>query len=277
MPIHTNFFLKFAPNKNQTIITMAKSIISVLIGLIVISCVSCTNQPSAPATGTKESSSVETTIRHIPFSGEFTQITNMGSVNIVYTTGPCDIRVEGPKALVQMVSAEIDCGILLLTVASERNQDIQQYQTIRSDLTAYISSPSLSMLAVCGSGSFISHDLITTEDIHIGTLRNGSILINSLICRNLRYEINGTSRDSIGHLTCDDALVVSSASGRLTMPDVNASGSLTLDDNVSSEILCKGKTTSLVINNQGRGLISFEGTFSQKNIHQGKDARVIIR
>lgn len=257
--------------------TTTKTIMAFLTTSMIAMGVSCVNKPSVPTSQPKEAQSVEMATRHLPFSGDFSQITNMGSINIEYTTGPCDIVIKGPKNLTQLVSAEIDCGILLLSLSSERNQDIHQYQTSRTDLTAYISSPSLSMLAICGSGGFTSHNLISTDDMHIGALSNGPIIIDSLMCKSLRYEINGTSRDSIGHLRCDEAIIVSSASGRITLPDVNVSGELALDDNSGSQIVCKGKTTSLVINNQGRGLISFEGTYSTKSISQGKNAQVILR
>lgn len=215
--------------------------------------------------------------KHIPFSGEFHQITNMSSINIIYKQGPCSIKVEGPAELVSMVSADVDSDILLLSLASERNQDIIHFQESRSNLTAYVSSPNLRMLAVCGSGAFTCKGLIEAEDVHIGSLRNGPIYIDSLKCNNLKYEINGTGRDSLAHVTCsNDALLMSSAEGYLTISEIAVGGELTFDDNSASTIKAKGKTTSLVIINQGSGLSSFEGEYTKKEIHQGKDAKVEV-
>lgn len=257
---------------------MTKYIVHSIVLLLIITCTSCGNKTNNTRATKANPEPAKIIRKHIPYSGEFDQITNMGSINIVFTIGPCNLEVEGTEQLLSLVQADVDCGILMLSLDAERNQDIHKYQTSRTDLTAYISAPSLRMLAIAGSGSFECHQNIVTDFIHIGSMRNGAIHIDSLECRELKYEVNGTAHDSIAHLNCrENTLLLSSGNGYLTAPDANIGGELTLDDNTSSTILVNGKTSTLVINNQGTGLSQFTGSYTKKTIYQGDKARVVVK
>ena len=214
--------------------------------------------------------------KSIPFIGDFISINNMGTINIVYTQGPSNIEVEGPKLLVDLVKVTVDSGVLLINMSNERNVEVQAFQGARSNITAYVSSPSLNVIAVCSSGNFTTNK-ITTDKMHIGSLDKGSIKIDSLECDYLKFEVNNIGKSHIGWAKiATDCLLVSSGDGSLDISDIEVNGTLTLDDITNSSIVVNGKTANLEINNQGSGLCEFNGTYKSKSIATGGKATVVV-
>lgn len=252
----------------------------ILTACVMLTIIGCTNQPNKPteksAPGPKEEK-VEIVRQAIPFSGDFSQITNMGSINIVYTPGPCKIEVEGSKHLVGMTNVTVDSGVLMLSMSNERNQDVQVYQGKRN-ITAYISCPELRIIAVCGSGDFRAEGKIHTDDMHIGSLSSGTITIDSIECSNLKFEVNATGESTVSYLNVENEFtLISSGHGKFVSDNVNVGGELIMDDIVGSTLSCKGRTSTLTINNSGDGLCEFIGAYKTKEIYQSEKAQVVVR
>ena len=251
--------------------------------LIIFLLVSCNgnrqNQPVANGSEspTPAAESANVIRKSMPYVGDFIMVNNMGTVNVVYTQGPSNIEVEGPEMLVNLVKVSVDSGVLIISMSNERNKDVQIFQGNRPNVTAYVSSPNLNMIAVCSGGDFVSKGIISTDKMHIGSLSNGKIVIDSLECDELKFEVNSVGESTIGCARISgDCLILSSGTGKLRVEDIEVGGKLTLDDINNSTLYCKGKTADLEINNQGSGLSEFEGTYLTKNVFEGKDASVII-
>ncbi|MCQ2076160.1 MAG: DUF2807 domain-containing protein [Bacteroidaceae bacterium] len=240
--------------------------------------IGCANNRQKNISDNNLTSNIETKIVRtvIPFTGDFCHITNMGCINIEFTTGPCGIVVEGPEQLVKIVNASVDCGVLMLSLSHELDQDVQIFQG-NHDITAYISCPQLKTLAIGGIGTFHSSRKILTDDITIGTMSTSNITIDSLECNSLRYEILSKGNCSISNLhTKTDCSIISSDKGKCAFNNIEIEGTLTIDDVVGSNIYCRGKTANLVINNQGDGLCKFEGSFATKSISKGPKAQIEV-
>lgn len=252
----------------------------IIVACVIMTLIGCTSKSGklAVESGSKPKvEKVETVRRAIPFSGEFSQITNMGSISIVFTPGPCWIEVEGPKHLVEMTNVSVDSGVLMLSMSNERNQDIQVYQGKR-DIVAYISCPELRTIAVCGSGDFRAEGKIHTDDMHIGSLSSGTISIDSIECSSLKFEVNSTGESTVGNLKVENGFtLISSGRGKFSSDDVSVGGELIMDDIVGSTLSCKGSTSILTINNGGDGLCEFIGAYRTKNVYQGEKAQVVVR
>ena len=61
----------------------------------------------------------------IPF--DFSYITNLGSVDIIYTQGNYSIEVEGDSATIDYLNAEFDSNILTVNLQTDNNTDINLY------------------------------------------------------------------------------------------------------------------------------------------------------
>ncbi|MBQ2586231.1 MAG: hypothetical protein II570_04830, partial [Bacteroidaceae bacterium] len=62
--------------------------------------------------------------RNLPVHNDFFGITNIGSINIEFTEGPCSATVEGDSLLVSSLRYDVDGGLLTLSIPSEENSDI---------------------------------------------------------------------------------------------------------------------------------------------------------
>ena len=90
--------------------------------LLLTACSDTGNKSSKQASKAKE---VEQNIiqRNLPVHNDFFGITNIGSINIEFTEGPCSATVEGDSLLVSSLRYDVDGGLLTLSIPSEENSD----------------------------------------------------------------------------------------------------------------------------------------------------------
>ncbi len=172
-------------------------------------CFSCTNSNNAPAPQ-QEKQETKTEKRNIikkPLSipSEFSYITNVGSVNVIFTPGDYNITVEGDSALLPYVSTNFDSNILTVSLQGDANKDINLYGA-NNLVTMHISAPSLECASVCGTGNFVFDGKWESESIQIGSLDNGSITLGEVECKHFKFEATSKANVSIKHLKADDAM-----------------------------------------------------------------------
>ena len=112
----------------------------------------------------------------IPF--DFSYITNLGSVDIIYTQGNYAIEVEGDSATLNYLKAEFDSNLLTVSLQDDNNTDINLFGNA-GNVKMYVSAPTLKCVSICGSGSFESQATWRAEDIQLGVLSSGNMKMNS--------------------------------------------------------------------------------------------------
>lgn len=245
----------------------------------------------------KTEDAVSVVRKAIPFTGDFSQITNMGSPNIVFTEGECSIVAEGPEVLVNHVRVSVDSGSLIVTLNSENNQDMNLFGMTADKLTLYISAPELRIVSTCSSGSFTAKGKVETEDFIVGTLGAGSIEFDTLVCsKSFRYEGKSVADAIFRHIdVTGQAELLGDGSGDIEA-DMNVNGQLLLNlngtgtTNVSgtadgTEILSFNKSVCnvnmkvdglLSVSSYDNSSVTFSGTYKTKQIHRNSESTVTI-
>ncbi len=246
---------------------------------------------------TKSVNAAPTIRKAIPFVGEFSQITNMGSPNIVFTEGECSIVAEGPEILVNHVKVSVDSGSLIVTLNTENNHDVNMFERSAAGLTLYISAPQLRIVSTCSTGNFTAHGKLKVEDFIVGTLAQGNIEIDTLECSNsFRYEGKSEANARFGYITVDGtAEVISDGTGNFDA-DMNVNGKLMLNMNGVGNTSVSGKasevevlafnqsTANLTMNLSGnlsvsaydQSNVTFSGTYKSKQVHKNSSSNVTI-
>ena len=105
-----------------------------------------------------------------------------------------------------------------------------------------------------------------------------TITIDSIECSNLKFEVNATGESTVSYLNVENEFtLISSGHGKFVSDNVNVGGELIMDDIVGSTLSCKGRTSTLTINNSGDGLCEFIGAYKTKEIYQSEKAQVVVR
>lgn len=244
-----------------------KKICLVAISLTLVACTDTKNEPgnqtgdSEPiyvvdTNGTAEEKTLAT--KNIPISGEFYQITNIGSSDIVYTDGPCSITAEGPADLLDMVKATVDSGTLTVNLGDDENIDIHQFTGRNSNVTLHISCPELKILALCGSGNFLAEEDIHTSDIHIGTLSTGSIVIHNLFCSgSFKYESSNKGTATFEHIQAGDESKFLLGGEGATVADIDITAPLYVDLDNQAPLELSGNASEMEIMGFGHSLGNF--------------------
>ena len=205
--------------------------------------------------GNQDDNFVEQTIKivnkEMPFVGQFYQITNTCCANIVFIPGPSQIIYSGPQHFFSLMKIQNDNGVLYI-----RMDDEKLVNKTDNGITLHISSPSLRTIAVCGSGDFTAQGNIKTEDMNVGNLGSGGIHLDSVSCKCLHYELHANAVADIKYIDCEEELSIVSVYG--------------------GHFYAEGKTTSLLIDAEGGGSVSFCGTYQDKEIYHDKHTIVTI-
>ena len=241
---------------------------------------SCRNASVSPVTATSsDSAAVDTTAfvtKNVPFSGDFSCITNMSSCRVEVTEGPCNIVYVGPEELYPSLKASVDCGVLVTSLGTERNYDTHVFHAARESVRLLISCPRLRILAHCGAGRLVCKGSIHADDLQVGTLGDGTLCFDSVYCNSMRFDINSASTTSFDYVESRKNIdIISSHSGTLCA-NVNVGGQLLVDDIVDSDISLTGSTHTLSINATGGGNISYTGSYEAKDIYASPKASVSV-
>lgn len=230
-----------------------------------------------------EAGNAVTVTRALPVYQDFQQITNLGSMDIVFTPGDYSITVCGDSSIIDHVKAKFDSGTLSISMQTEANPDIK-LASRNSGVKAYISCPELRIASVCNSGSFIVKGTLKGDEIFLGILGTGGIEIDSLVCRRVQYDCTGTGSANFDNILCDEAQITVLQDGCFRA-NVEASKAVYImaSSKSSSEIKAKTREIEIATDDSARGIfdveadelrmqvrgnseVSIRGTVSQKDI-----------
>ena len=270
-----------------------------IIGILML--VSCkqsgpTNEPAKNETGKTEKQVEERIRKPLSFSGTFYQITVIGSPDIIFTEGDYSIEAEGPSNIVNFVNINVDSHVLTVNMKNEDTIGTNQFAHGPSPITLYISCPSLQLLAVCGTGSFKSVGAIHTPDMQVGVLGTGNIELDSVITAGtFRYDSSGDGNALFHHIQAQqDCNLLLSGKGNLNA-DVDIAGNLLIENDNCGNVVVSGKahTADLSILEESNctaefdadqleltalyGNVTLKGKYRQKDIHQGRNAKIAYK
>lgn len=159
--------------------------------------------------------------KHISIPFDFSFITNLGSVDIIYTQGNYSIEVEGDSAMLTYLVTEFDSNVLTVKVQTDNNKDLNRFGGV-SNIKMYVSAPHLQCVSVCGNGGFESQATWRAEDIQIGVLSTGSLKLGRVECTTFNLQSTDIGNITITDLHADDVTLYSRSSADITANmDVN--------------------------------------------------------
>lgn len=164
--------------------------------------------------------------------GNFTEVTLIYHYKVIYTQGKsCQVTIRAPRNtdIMKDISAEVKKGAL--TVSTKQIAGVRVINNNRRDsITVYVTSPTLTKVALIGSGDFISNKPIDADRLQIALHGSGDIKFNTISCNSINASLNGSGDISMKKVeTGTKATITLNGSGdfdidRLTT--VNASVSL---------------------------------------------------
>lgn len=146
---------------------------------------------------------------------QFSYITNLGSVNIVYTPGDYRITAKADSSTLQYLDLQFDSNLLTVNLAHDNNTDFNLYGST-TDVTLYVSCPKLECVSTCGNGTFENRGVWQTDTLQLGVMGTGGIQLDTLLCSNLSITSTSTGNISIKHLKGDDASILSRSAATIT-------------------------------------------------------------
>lgn len=177
---------------------------------------------------------------------DFTHLTNLGSVNIIYTQGDYNMEVEGDSVLLQYLTTSFDSNLLTVSMRTDGNRDINLYGNA-SNVTMYLSCPNLKCVSICGNGGFESIGKWSGDDIEVGILSTGTMRLDSIECNTFSMQSTSVSNISITNLKVNEATVMTRANATIDM-DVDAEELTVLNDGKPTMTLT-GRAVNLLIKN----------------------------
>lgn len=177
---------------------------------------------------------------------EFTHLTNIGSVNIVYTQGEYSMEVEGDSAMLQYLTTSFDSNLLTVSMRTDGNRDFNLYGST-SNVTMYLSCPDLRCISICGNGGFESRGKWSGDEIEVGVLSTGTLRLDTIECNTFSLQSTSVSLINLSHLKANDATVLTRTNATIDM-NVDAEDLTILNDG-KPKITLTGKATNLLIKN----------------------------
>ena len=187
----------------------------------------------------------------IPFG--FSYITNLGSVDIIYTQGDYNIEVEGDSATLNYLVTDFDSNVLTVNLELDNNTDINLYGNT-NNIKMYVSAPELKCVSICGNGSFDSQATWRVENLQLGVLSSGSMNIGRVECTTFDLQSTDIGNITLTDLQAEDATIYSRSSA-------------TINANVNVK--------NLVIFNEGTQKIKLTGKAQQVRIKYPQDKDLI--
>lgn len=234
----------------------------------------------------------DTTIS-IPCLGPFIQITSIGNVNIEYSQGEYCLQATGSPELIALLNTSFDSGVLTIGMKNEAAVELSTMRK-KQNIRLSISSPELKSMSICGNGDFKSSGLIKTENFQAGNLGSGNICIDSLDCRNFRFDNNNIGKALFNNVKCNSAIISTfgktetnmSINAQTDISILSGENSKTNMDLVSGfiEILttsdCVGEYNveceKLNVIAEDNSNLTFKGDFKQKTIKKGRGCDIKI-
>lgn len=263
------FFLNFAhykdKMKNMTTINI-KSFALISTMLLLFSCNGSqpANSPesqanaaeNAPSEQTENAAAKQNIIRrHINIPRDFNYITNLGSIDIIWSQGDYSMEAEGDSALLQYIVTDFDSNLLTINLENDTHMDSNLYG-IKSNLKVYISSPDLKCISICGNGSFETTGTWKSDDIKTGVMSKGSL--------------------KLGRIECSTFTLQSTDIGDISIADITAAD-ITLYSNSSANISVNATAENMAILNDGTQHITISGNIKKLRVKNENDPNLTIK
>lgn len=184
--------------------------------------------------------------KHISIPSDFSYITNLGSVDIVYTQGNYSVDVEGDSVMLEYLETNFDCNLLTVSIKSDSNTDINFYGNV-SHVKMYVSCPDLKCVSICGNGSFESEATWSTDDLQLGVMGSGFMKIGKVECTTFSLQSTNVGNTSISELHAEDATIYANSSASIDV-DMDVKN-LTLVNEGTQPIKLTGMATNVFIKN----------------------------
>lgn len=238
---------------------MKKNTLLYILGSIAL--ISCGNQNNNAENAENDStkvapkkSSVNIIKKELHVAAPFTHLTSITGATIEYTQGNYRMELEGDSILLKYLETDYESGLLAISFASERNMDINRYET-KLNLTVRISAPDLKCVSLCSCGDFISKGIWKGSSIEFGGIGSGSFICDSIQCTSLNYQSSGTGSATFAHIQA---------------PYIHFANTNTSD--IDASLSCD----TLQAENIGNSTFTFKGTAKLKEIHPTKYGKIVI-
>jgi len=208
----------------------------------------------ASSASTSSASNANIITKQIPIGAEFTHLIAVSGADIVYTQGDYKMDAIGDSSILEFLEADIESGILTISIGSERNQDINFYEG-KQNVTINLSAPNLKCVSICSSGNFTSKGLWKSDKIEFGVIGDGNFKCDSIICQFLDYQATGNGNANFAH--------IKSQKLRFT----NTSGS-----NINADI----DTDIIIADNQGNSTFKFTGKANSTELYPTKKGKILF-
>ena len=188
----------------------------------------CRQTPSEKNAPVKDNASTEAkqpnrniVKQHIALPSTFTHITNLGSIDIIYTQGDYNIDVEGDSTMLRYLSTTFEGNLFTTTIFTDNNPDINIYGN-KSNVKMYVSCPDLQCVSICGNGGFTSQGRWETTDAQIGVFGTGTLQLDEVLCSSFKLESGDKGPIKIAHLQAEDVSLYARSSANIKVNmDVN--------------------------------------------------------
>lgn len=254
---------------------MRKNLFSVMAVVLCATFFSCRNTNPVNGESVSDVDSVSApkkVMTHVKVAGDFYQITNIGSVDVVFSEGDYKIDVECDSSLLPYVSTTFDSGTL--TVFMRREEKGEVGWTGKSNVTLYVSCPLIKYIAVCGGGSFKSVGTIHSTDVQIGNLGTGSIELDSVVCETFEHELRTEANAVFKHVACDRAKFLSYGSGTI-QSDIDA-GSIYAAIGGEGDMECNFRSDDVEISSFSSGNAVFNLDCKQLNASLQGTGKIVL-
>lgn len=177
---------------------------------------------------------------------DFNYLTNLGSIDVIFTQGNYSVEVEGDSATLNYLNTDFDSNLLTVSIQNEGNQDYNFYGNT-SNVLMYVSCPDLQCVSVCGNGGFTSQATWRTENLQLGALGTGSMNIGKVECTTFSLQSTHVGEVNVTDLHAEDAAIYSRSSAHINIHmDVN---NLTILNDGNQAMKLTGKASKTLIKN----------------------------
>ncbi|MBQ6965360.1 MAG: DUF2807 domain-containing protein [Bacteroidaceae bacterium] len=223
--------------------------ISVAMLIMLTACYNKTSEHSTEGTAqpSKKSKATRNHVirKHIIIPHDFSYLTNMGSIDVIYTQGNYNIEVEGDSTLISYLETNFDSNLLTISLPTESNVDINLYGNT-SNIRMYLSCPDLKCVSICGNGNFECPTNWHTEDLQLGALGTGMMNLGNIECSTFSLQSTSIGDVTINNLKAEDATIYSRSSAHISA-HVDLKNLLIYNEG-SQTIHLTGKAQKLLLN-----------------------------
>lgn len=190
-----------------------------------------------------------------PIPSAFTHLILISSADVEYTQGAeYKMEIVGDSIAIRNIVTNFESNLLTISIKTERNPELNTYDQ-KLDATIKLSSPDLACVSVCGIGNFTTKGTWKGNKIELGTIGNGNINCDSIICSSFDYKSSGE-----GDATFDYVKAETTHFSSVTSTAIKA--------NIDTDIL--------MCENSSNKPITFTGKANKKEIYDTKKGRVIF-